>query len=215
MVGKINDNLNGHVTIADWSLGWTSGIRVDGVKVFDDANRQILELPHFSTKLSLLGAMHGQIHLGNTVVNGLNFFAERFPDGSLNFAKLARTSSKSKSGSEEKQSPEEKEKGSEKPSKLPSVDGELQLTNCRGTFQTDSIDATTHQPKQDALQFTSIEASVKIPSINDPITDTLKIAVDSGGGVAGTISPMGMLKSLRTTSCWISRISMNGTSSRK
>ncbi|HWE04724.1 MAG TPA: hypothetical protein VG326_20120 [Tepidisphaeraceae bacterium] len=191
-VGLINDNLNGHVVIADWSLGWTSGIRVDGMKVFDDANRQILQLPHFSTKLSLVGATRGQIHLGKTVVEGLDFFAERFPDGSLNFDKLAKTSrSKSQTDKQEKSERKKEHEKSTEPSKLPAVDGELQLTDCRGTFQTDSTDAQTRQPRQQVLQFTSIAGSVKIPSINDPIVDSLEIAVDSGGGVSGTISADG------------------------
>src|SRR5437764_10385347 len=29
VVNKVNDNLNGHVQIANWSLGWTSGIKID------------------------------------------------------------------------------------------------------------------------------------------------------------------------------------------
>src|SRR5205085_1956444 len=38
VVNKINQNLNGHVQIASWSLGWTGGVKLDGIKVFDDQN---------------------------------------------------------------------------------------------------------------------------------------------------------------------------------
>src|SRR6185295_2402282 len=31
VVGKVNDNLNGRVTIAGWSLGWFSPLKVSGV----------------------------------------------------------------------------------------------------------------------------------------------------------------------------------------
>src|SRR5437016_2746958 len=60
VVGKINDNLNGKVAIADWSIGWTGGIKVDGIKVFDDQNRQVLEIAHVSTQLSLVSAIKGK-----------------------------------------------------------------------------------------------------------------------------------------------------------
>ena len=32
VVGKVNDNLNGKVAIADWSLGWTGGVDVNGTQ---------------------------------------------------------------------------------------------------------------------------------------------------------------------------------------
>src|SRR5829696_7262458 len=44
VVGQINKNVNGTVQIADWSLGWTSGIDVGGVKVFDENKMDILEI---------------------------------------------------------------------------------------------------------------------------------------------------------------------------
>ena len=31
VVGKVNENLNGKVAIADWSLGWTGGVDVKGM----------------------------------------------------------------------------------------------------------------------------------------------------------------------------------------
>src|SRR5882724_11513562 len=32
VVGKVNDQLNGKLQIADWSIGWTGGIKADGLK---------------------------------------------------------------------------------------------------------------------------------------------------------------------------------------
>ena len=201
-VGKINDNLNGHVTIADWSLGWTGGVRLDGVKVFDDANRQILEIAHFNTQLSLIGAARGQYHLGKTVVDGLDFNAERYADGTLNFAKLAKadTSKGTQKAPPEKKpeevrdskKPEPEKKGGQ--TKLPTIDGELSLVNCRGTFQTDFIDEKTKQPKSQLVKFTSIAGDVKIPSINEPISDSLKVVANTGGPQSGTLSVDGTLQ---------------------
>src|SRR5678815_4943727 len=50
VVGKINQNLNGKVQIDQLSLGWTSPVRVTGVKVFDKSGVQVLELPKLTTE---------------------------------------------------------------------------------------------------------------------------------------------------------------------
>src|SRR5206468_4166700 len=89
-VGKINQNINGHVQIANWSLGWTGGIKLDGIKVFDDQNRQMLEVAHVSTQLSLLNAARGNYDLGQTVVDSPDFNIVRYPDGTTNLQKLKK-----------------------------------------------------------------------------------------------------------------------------
>ena len=43
VVSRVNDNLNGKLQIADWHIGWTGGVVVQGVKVFDDKGTVILE----------------------------------------------------------------------------------------------------------------------------------------------------------------------------
>src|SRR6476469_2299977 len=43
VVSRVNDNLNGKVQIADWHIGWTGGVVVQGVKVFDDHGTEILD----------------------------------------------------------------------------------------------------------------------------------------------------------------------------
>ncbi|HZL34320.1 MAG TPA: DUF748 domain-containing protein [Tepidisphaeraceae bacterium] len=169
VVGKINQNLNGKLEIANWSIGWTGGIRADGIKVFDEKGVQILQIPHVSTQLSLLGAIRGQYHLGNTIIDGLDFDAVREPDGTLNFAKLAKSSTSSPATKSSASTPSTAKSAG----KLPDVDGDLQITNGRGTFQDDM---THHAP----MQFTTIAGEVKIPSINQAISDSLKIAAKVG-----------------------------------
>src|SRR5262245_28104750 len=44
--------INGSVSIGDLSLGWTSGTRVGGVKVYDEQGALILELDQLKTDLS-------------------------------------------------------------------------------------------------------------------------------------------------------------------
>src|SRR5690348_12096179 len=71
VVSQVNKNLNGHVEIADWSIGWTSGVKVDGVQVFDASNTPILEVKTFSTQLSLLDAAKQKFNLGKTILDGV------------------------------------------------------------------------------------------------------------------------------------------------
>src|SRR4051794_38290866 len=44
IAGKAGDYINGSVKIDELSLGWTSGMRVGGVKIYDDKGVLILEL---------------------------------------------------------------------------------------------------------------------------------------------------------------------------
>src|SRR5215218_3154920 len=68
-VGQINNKLNGTVQIADWSLGWTSGINVGGVKVYDEQKVLVLEVDHLKTDLTLLNAARGNYQLGETLID--------------------------------------------------------------------------------------------------------------------------------------------------
>jgi hypothetical protein len=207
VVNKINQDLNGHVQVADWSLGWTSGIRVDGVKVFDGQNRQILEVPHISTQLSLLNAVRGNYNIGQTVIDGLDFDAIRYADGSLNFQRLQKQSppaagtdsstntSASKAHPETEKKADEQKVRPERATKLPNVRGELKLVNCRGTVETIAIDPASHQEHHDMVKFTSIQGDVKIPDVNQTISDSLQVAETAGNssGPAGKLDVNGQI----------------------
>src|SRR3954451_17029024 len=69
VINQINNNLNGSVAIANYSVGWTGGIKADGVKVFDANKNVVLEVPRVSTKLSLIGAIRGNLDLGDTQID--------------------------------------------------------------------------------------------------------------------------------------------------
>src|SRR3954468_2976067 len=133
VMSKVNENLNGHVEVASWSAGWTSGIKVEGVRVFDAQNAQILQLKSLTTELTLLDAARGQLHLGKVVVDGLNALVKSDAEGSVNFAKLMKESPKQPK--EEHAKAEPKQPKSEEPTKLPDVSGELHLVNCSATYE--------------------------------------------------------------------------------
>ena len=77
VLGVVNDSLNGKVEVADWSLGWNSGISVDGLKVYEDkeeGKNLILQASHARTELSLLKAIKSgftEMASGRTDVDNL------------------------------------------------------------------------------------------------------------------------------------------------
>ncbi|HTL29568.1 MAG TPA: hypothetical protein VL282_10105, partial [Tepidisphaeraceae bacterium] len=177
VVGKVNDNLNGKVQINDWHLGWTGGLVVEGIRVFDDQNKQILELRKASTQLSLLDAIKGKLDLGKTTVEGLDFTFVQYPDGTNNFAKLAKQTPGVKH--------EPKEKTTE-PSKLPDVTGDFAI-DARGTIVA---------PNQPVVHLNSSQINAKVTNINDPIEQDAKLEIQVENGKPGTIQVAGTVDAI-------------------
>ncbi|QOV88714.1 AsmA family protein [Humisphaera borealis] len=171
VVGKINDNLNGRVEIADWKISWTGGVTVTGVRIFDDKNSQIAQVESLSTQLSLVKAIGGDLKLGDTVVRGADFTLIQDPDGSINFAKLAKPSNKPDAP----------------PSDLPDVSGNIRIESSRGMFVRNSGDPRTSQK----VKMTDIAATVAIADINQPIDHSLSVTASVNDGPAGTLSVKG------------------------
>lgn len=166
IVGKINGGLNGKLQVADWSLGWTTGTRLSGVKMFDPSGQLILEVGRVDTQLSLLQVVRGNLHAGEVTVDGLSFLARREADGQINFGKLAKTKSESK--------PSEP---------LPDISGRLTLKNAHGTYE-DVLNRRT-------VHFDSIAATANIPDINGPIEHSLEVAARSTQGGSGSLKLKG------------------------
>ncbi len=167
-LGKVNAELNGHVEVNGVSLGWLGGARLDGVRVFDQAGTQIAQADHVVCPMPLWHAVTGSYPLGNTVVDGLAFDAKYDSQGRLNFAQLVKTTPGP--------TPPPRPAGpppAAKPSKLPDVSGDVQLKNARGTVS---------QPGKPTVYLTALAAEVKIPGIDQPITDHVDASVKVGDG---------------------------------
>ena len=54
VVGKINQNIDGRVEIADYSVGWTGPVTINGIKVYDTQQKLILDVPRVKLGTSLL-----------------------------------------------------------------------------------------------------------------------------------------------------------------
>ena len=91
VLGKVNQNLNGSVAIEDWSISWTRGIEARGIKVLDDRGAEVASIARVRTGLSLIDAIRGRYHLGETIVDEPNL--EQlviYSDGSNNLQKLVK-----------------------------------------------------------------------------------------------------------------------------
>ena len=179
VVSQIGNYINGKAEIADWSIGWTKGIDVHGVRVFDEQNALILEVPRVQTQLSLLDAMRGNFHLGQTIVD-VNFTRLVIDQqGNSNYQKLLKTSPSAPSAGTQPSQPAA-------PSQLPNVTGDITV-NYRGTVEGEGVGPQ-------AIYIDASTLTAKITSINDPINETLKMVYRIGSGAAGTIGLAGTAK---------------------
>src|SRR3954464_2380742 len=57
VVSKVNDNLNGKLSVDSYSLSWSGGIDANGVSVVDTAGQKVVDLRKLHTDLSLFDAI--------------------------------------------------------------------------------------------------------------------------------------------------------------
>jgi hypothetical protein len=190
-LGQVNKRLNGRVEIGSVSLGWLTGVRVDGLRVYDDANVQIASADHVACPMPLWRAATGKYPLGHTVVDGLAFDARVDSQGRLNFASLAKTTPATPAAPTPAPtaSPAPAPSKTSKPSELPDVFGEFELTNSHGSVA---------QAGKPTVFLTQLAGVVKIPGMNDPITDHLDATLRVGdGGHEGHVTADGTASAIR------------------
>jgi hypothetical protein len=189
IVSQVNQRINGRMELGELSLGWTSPVRVGGLKLFDKAGSQILELPRLTTELSLLDAVRGRLRFGKVTVEGLNATVKRDAQGNINFAQLVPSSSPPQQESAKPQAgpagtrPSAPSPSSTAETKLPDVSGELHLVNCRATFE--------DQMQGQTFYFPSIAGTVKCPDINGAIENALEVACKVGDASPGKMAVAG------------------------
>ena len=182
IVSQVNQRINGRVDIGELSLGWMSPVRVGGLKVFDSAGSQILEVPRLTTELSLLDAIRGKLYFGKVTVEGLNALVRRDAQGNINFAQLApKTAPATESTKPQPAGPSQPTVTAK--TTLPDISGELHLVNCRATFE-DQIQGQT-------FFFPTIAGTVKCPDINSAIENALEIACKVGDEPPGNLTIAG------------------------
>ena len=177
VVGKVNDQLNGTLAIADWSIGWTSGVTIRGIKVDDEQGRRVMEIASVRVPMSLIGAARGNLDFGDTVINQPNLVnLEIYPDGSTNLDKLVKDT-----GDQAK--PDDTGDG-----KLPDLKGKITVNRARATV---TQIPPPGEPAQPPIHLDSGDVVVDIPDINGPITNDGRFVYRVGQSQPGTIAIAG------------------------
>ncbi len=179
VLSQVNQRLNGKVQVDDWSLGWSSGVSVSGVKVFDEKGSLILEVPQMRLPISALGAMRGDIDLGDSVIDVNLTRLHIDAQGQSNLQRLVKASA-DKPGKTSEWSSE---------GKLPNVHGKLTINILGGTIESADLPEPIHlEPGKIALA---------LASINDPLQIEVNLAQRLGQQPAGALSVKGQVGMIR------------------
>ena len=167
IVSRVNSSaLDGRLEIKDWSLGWTSGVRVDGVQLSDPQNRVLIQVGQVTTGLTLLNAVRGNLDLGNVEITGLNINAVRNRAGEINLQSVVK--------------PNPTPGRAPQPGKLPNIKGVIHIEDSEGnTFQDDVSGITT--------VFAIKKTTLTITDINQPIKDSGEIEARLMNQPPGTV----------------------------
>jgi hypothetical protein len=192
VVGQINGSaLNGKLQIKDWSFGWTSGVRIQGIELTDADNKHLFSASEISTPISFLKAATGNIDLGDVVVSGVDVNAVIDRDGNLNILKAIKPSNKPPSNT---------------PAKLPNVKGVIHLSQITGTFEDDPAKVTVGLDSQNPLT-----ATITIKGINEPIEDTAELALQLQEKSLVKVKVSGTLSAIRNNLVDIDHLAANQT----
>jgi hypothetical protein len=173
VVNQINSNLNGSVAIDDYSVGWTGGVKANGVKVYDANKNLVLQVPRVSTKLSLLDAARGNLDLGDTQIDVSLDDVRIDKDGNVNLADIAKDDPSAKP-----RKPRE-----EGPIELPNVKGKLTLNILGGKVTGEAL------PNPVSIQPSTVV--LNIPAIDQPLENSVKLAYRVGDAQPSTIEASG------------------------
>ena len=198
VVSQVNKRINGQLQIDRWSLGWFSSIGVQGVSIKDETGRQILQLPELQTQLSLLDIIRGKYALGEIKIENLDALVIRNPDGTINWAKLAKPTTSQPAA------PQPAAPAASEPTKLPNISGHVIVANGHVSFE----DQT---PGGKPVEIRQIQSDINIPDINQPIANSLSAQVQIGGAAPGTISATGSIGAVTNNVLTVSSANVDET----
>lgn len=176
VIGKVNDSLNGKISLADWSIGWNSGVEIKGLEVKDAQGNVVLSAPRVYTGLSLIDAAKGNYDLGTTVLENPTFHLVIDEEGKLNVSQLA------------KPSPQSASKPAGEKGGLPNIKGTIKIENPTGTVVAAGI--------PEVLKLNGGSIIIQIPSLNGRISDEIKLICAVGDRPEGTIALTGTVNVL-------------------
>ncbi|HEV2296398.1 MAG TPA: hypothetical protein VGR35_21320 [Tepidisphaeraceae bacterium] len=191
VVGQINDSLNGTVEINDWSIGWTSGVDIDSVKVLDAQGVTILTISRVRVPINLIDAARGNYALGDVLIERpelVKFVIHE--DGTSNYQRLLKTGPAST---------EEEPTG-----ELPEISGKLTIRDLRGTIFRGDEPAPV-------MEIQPSNIVIDIPDINGPIRNDVRLALGPQGEKPGTLALAGTVDAIENNRVAVETLSADQT----
>lgn len=90
IIDKVNEQLAGELAVDSWSLGWLSGVQVEGVTLKDAAGRPAIQIERVVLPASVPALLGSTKRLGVIEIVGPKIDVVLEPDGSINLAKLTK-----------------------------------------------------------------------------------------------------------------------------
>lgn len=169
ILGKVNEGLEGKLTVEGLSLGWFSGIRITGAEFSDAEGYQTIRFRSLTSNASLMRLIRGDMNLGEVNVED--------PVVSITV-------------------PPTKPPKPPKARKPLSPSTQRTLSTLRGSFHVHrgevSVSGLPSVPK---LHLTNVEASADIVSLSEAVSNSLSMEVEGAGG-KGTLSLTGTVSNL-------------------
>lgn len=156
-VGRINQEIEGELSIDSWSIGWLSGVQLKGISLVDQESRPVASVEAVTLDPSYLSLLGQGPELGQIIIDRPHLEIRFGPEGETNL--------------------EETVPGLELPrrkrsARRPSFD--LKINN--GTV-------TIHQPEAESLEIKNIQTQVQMVSADEPLSFQVTCDLtDSRGG---------------------------------
>jgi hypothetical protein len=158
ILSQADGAIPGRLSVDDWSLSWTGGITLNNLRLYDQEDALILEVPKFHTDLSLLAAARGGLALGQTSVDvSLTQFVID-EQGRSNYEKALGIAPAPK---------DQPPPPAESPSRLPDLSGRITVNILGGTIVAPGVPPVHLEPGSVALN---------IADTNAPIENTIALA---------------------------------------
>ena len=168
LIGKINNAVDGKVTVSDLSVGWFSGVKLTDVKFNDNAGSTQFAAKSISAEPKYLSMLTGSIDIGNTVIEQ--------PNVKIDLAKLPK--------------PVEKEVGGQKATKTEKGPTTLPLSRMDFFLNNGLVNVVDSSGKNPSVQLAGINTQFSLRPIGQQTTFKLNLlAANNPISANGTITP--------------------------
>jgi hypothetical protein len=166
--------LSGRIEIADWNFGWFSTQTIRGIKVYDDKQALVADVPSVTVDTTLASAVANTFSFGKTRIEKPNLNIRQHTDGTWNVESVARRSD----GTTEPLD-------LSKPIDIPNFVGEIEIVDGAATF--------SGQPGVPAIVVSRLNGTIKIPGGDAPVTNAFELTTFVGDGSGGQVTVNGTI----------------------